>query len=1117
MDKKKEYIIFRLQDGTDLSGSIKHWGDSGIYDDERILSIENSNKATTVAPTSIPSPFARMDLARTAFANVAKDMDGAANMYQKIVSDTLDVAEIFFNYEKLRDKIEIIVWDKKTDLENMIQSQPIMGKTLEKFIDRDSDSFNFDKMNRLYILNYIGPDRPNMMNIIGATSPVTLFFSVANEQNKKGDDLSYVSPHIHFGQDMPFDKGFQPLYKRDDEFIKYLYAFKKSVVGFASLFPEVNSYLDECHKRLGPELKDAILKQTQNSINDYDKLNLGNDFVEILGYHYHKRPDIRPRSDFEISSTVYSGVEKPLVLPVESGNEYASKLYTQSSWGTQNKAPYEDAKPINERILPFEGSKYPYLTISDFLSDTIVKMPYEMNTESYFEGGIEGNGPSSYMLPLTKTFFDYYTVNDLMGFVDFEGGKQKKMFEMIRLATGVEVVLRIPIKNGVVEYHRNYYENSIGNNIQNKGGVIEKSFGLGVFPLVKGQQESLSYYRVAFFDKTKNDVVLDFYNGTKKLQVDRVMRRECRENCSVETYVLERKSFDRIVVNVRGYQAVVVPKFKNEAGQAKFTFAVDFGTTNTYIEYSVNGDSSKPFDITEHECQMERMHVDYRMDRDVRDSFDNNFIPQIIADGTEYEFPIRTAFAEFKDIDYDKSVYSLASGNIPFKYEKDVIPAYNVVKTNLKWSSTQKDRIKLFIENLVFMMRNKVLLNGGRLSNTQIVWFYPASMTEAQRNDLKRIWNNLYDKYFGGKSDANVILMSESIAPYYYYRKRKGAKSNAITIDVGGETTDIYAVENYIPMMLTSFRFASNAVFGDGFNWDADSNGFVKLYKDEILGILNVNNMLDLSNAFKGILDKKKSSDIIAFFFSLAGNKQVKNLNVTSLDFLEKLGDNKQLKYVFVLFYAAIAYHVARTMKAKGLKAPSTIAFSGNGSQTLKALSPDPKTLSDFFGKVFGKVFGGNIGMIDVILEEHPKTATCKGGILSTEEKDAGLSDDIKFDLLGCDDSTTIENKTLSGVDERSKEQLVQEILNFVAFVKEINRADYYHNKFDADASVERLIDELFVKERVNEYLKEGIDRRIQELSKMNAQDTMDETLFFYPFIGLLNELVREISKLKEN
>ena len=693
---------------------------------------------------------------------------------------------------------------------------------------------------------------------------------------------------------------------------------------------------------------------------------------------------------------------------------------------------------------------------------------------------------------------------------------------------GVEVFLRIPVSGGVIEYRRNYFENTSGEREKNVGGVIEKSFGLGVFPLVRCQQ-SAPHYRVALFDMTNDNVTLDLFKGGDAVQVAKVMRRECGENCSVETYVLENKDFDRIVVNVRGCQAVIVPKFKNETGQATFTFAVDFGTTNTHIEYSVEGEPSKPFDITENECQMQRLHVDYLMHKELGDSFDNNFVPQIIEEGKEYEFPIRTAFAEFKDIEYDKSVYAIASGNIPFKYEKDVIPAYNVVKTDLKWSTKQRDRISLFIENLVFMMRNKVLLKGGRLSNTKIVWFYPVSMTDSQKGQLQTIWNNLYGKYFGDNAAANVTNMSESIAPYYFYKNSKGAKSNAITIDVGGETTDVYVVEDRVPRMLSSFRFASNAVFGDGYGWDADNNGFVKLYKAEIRRILNSNELKELKNAFEGILNKKESSDIIAFFFSLAGNKEVVNKDLKSLNFLQMLSDNKQLKYVFILFYTSIVYHVACTMKAKGLQAPLTIAFSGNGSRTLDVLSSDKKTLADFFGKIIGRVYEGKAPTIDVIIEKQPKTATCKGGILWSKEREnramqepakgqeEELRDDIKFDLLGCDASTTIENQTLSGLNEDTKQHIVDEVLKFLAFAIDLNKDDYYRDKFDADASIEDLINKLFTEENVKEYLKEGIDRKRQELADMSAKDIIDETLFFYPLIGMLNELAREISDLKVN
>ena len=57
--------------------------------------------------TSIPSPFARIDLIKTAFKEVCKcnrrmhkiDLDGNS-IYHKMVSDTLDVAEIFFNIDR---------------------------------------------------------------------------------------------------------------------------------------------------------------------------------------------------------------------------------------------------------------------------------------------------------------------------------------------------------------------------------------------------------------------------------------------------------------------------------------------------------------------------------------------------------------------------------------------------------------------------------------------------------------------------------------------------------------------------------------------------------------------------------------------------------------------------------------------------------------------------------------------------------------------------------------------------------------------------------------------------------------------------------------------------------
>lgn len=63
-----------------------------------------------------------MDLVKRAFKIVAEGSLEGKTAYHKLVSDCLDVGQIFFNIEKYRDKIEIIVWDKKNCLAELSDS-----------------------------------------------------------------------------------------------------------------------------------------------------------------------------------------------------------------------------------------------------------------------------------------------------------------------------------------------------------------------------------------------------------------------------------------------------------------------------------------------------------------------------------------------------------------------------------------------------------------------------------------------------------------------------------------------------------------------------------------------------------------------------------------------------------------------------------------------------------------------------------------------------------------------------------------------------------------------------------------------------------------------------------
>ena len=855
----------------DIQGNnnIVDWDDSIVYGTTAISQITDPDGATASKEiTSIPSPFARIDLVKTAFKEVVEmarrtpnfdrlqaekkkhliefgdgDKQGTT-IYHKMVSEALDVAEIFFNIDRFSDKFEIITWDRARDLD----LNNVFGKTLDLFLTSDArgdDPYNFKDMQRIHLLNYIGPDRPSAMNIVGATSPATLFFSSAN-------DLSYVAKHVVFGSDRPFDGDFQPLYRRDPEFQKYLFALRDSIPQFSRRFPEVHAYLKITYECLSDQQKTEIDKQRAIGIQNYERIRMGlngNDTLDILDFQFHKKPkNTNWRSDFEIKSSCYQGDKLPLVLPVERGTTYASYIYTTAPWGRDNVAPHKSKESWIYRKLPIVNEDYPYLTISDFLADNIIRIPYELNSTDFYDGGLACRDTEnvSYLLPLTNTFFQFFTVQELQG--TLQNGR--KMFEFVENTNGIKVILRIPVKGGVIEYSRLYSENGKavideeGCNVD--GGMINTKIGMGVMPLFRFPDNVQKHYRIAFFDKGDAKATLSCFMGDVIVPIsDHVVRIEKdfdNHGCSHESYVVE-DDFDSIHITTDNVEGVVIPKFKTGNGNPNtiFTFAVDFGTTNTHIEYCTNNDDNKnnpiAFDIRSSDKQMHKLHTIYS-DSDIRKAFEQDFIPDIIAENNIYSFPMRTVFAERMDIDYNRNPKALADGNIPFLYERADTCVWNNIKTELKWGGVHDRLLEMYLETLFILMRNKVVMNHGNVPATRIIWFYPASMTKAKVDQFNRIWREAYEKYFGEQSVKNVTSISESKAPYLHFITSQGAKDEVVTIDVGGGTTDIFVVEGNKDKMLMSFRFASNAIFGDGYNSNPSQNGFVCKYKESIKQIL---------------------------------------------------------------------------------------------------------------------------------------------------------------------------------------------------------------------------------------------------------------------------------------
>ena len=1170
--------IFRLhQKGG--SENIEHWQSiSGHLTKDHINSIADPAGSTAHTQiTSIPSPFARMDLVRTAFefVNSSKALD-AATIYHRLVSDCLDVAEIFFNIEALQDKIEVLEWstgirlnageldiDPVSDLGKLLNGggnskHRLLGETLKMYLFQDRSAFNFADFRRCYLLNY--KQGPEIINIIGGTSPATLFFSSAN-------DLSYVD--IRFGNDRVFDENFVPLYKRGKEFIKWLYAFRLSFPDFSVKFPDLHAYLDATYAVLDRELKDSIraLESDPNSYkNMYDLLPVvaeGNN-AEILGRSLRvKNYGVDPstdENDFMIKPDEGKVIDGfvPLVLPKDAFSE--PLRYGGATWqpAFSEQVPYLDERPLSERMLPNQHHiKYPYLTVSDLLQPYLIRLPFVIDDKHFFDGNYEvrqGEKDHSYVLPLKKRYFEYFSAAGLRGRV----ADGKKRMEIVQMAGGVKVILRIPIKHDrYIQLSRLYNFNQMQDGIQqanekeNVGIVIDNQFTLALYPFIRVNNPVFNpHYRVMLADRDvavqtrQNNYTLSFYTEKQPTEPIRPLavkpRSSKHQSAGVTTiyYVLE-ENFDLIEVMHNTASGILIPLFEPLPMPSRaFRFAIDFGTSNTHIEYKDNReDITRPFEINEKDVQLATLHVpDESTESNLRNpklgfgatrlvsAIREEFMPLQINRNIQYKFPQRTVINDNGGFNPDDSNFALADFNIPFWYLKVVAELGGEVTPNLKWSDFRNDkrlerRTKAFLKQLMLMIRNKVLLEGGDLAATEIVWFYPSSMPVFRRKFFQNSWDTYYQRYFPGAS--RIFRMSESFAPFYHYYHKENVRPHdrpAVNIDIGGGTTDIVIYQSEDPVALSSFRFAANSIFGDGYGGTSAANGFIQHFEGKIKESLSNTKAGTLTGIYDAIKQKNsKSVELIEFFFSLEENKTIKD-NRIPLSFSKLLAEGTEFKLVFIFFYAAIIYHIARLMKARGLEIPEFITFSGNGSKVIRLAGGgnDLSTLLGYTKVIFGEVYGvSSVPAMEFRLTANPKEITCKGGLecLDPSRFDA-LESSILVTLAGTSADQTVPPATLHYSDLQKEEvvtAVVAEVGAFIDFFFALNGRYNYYQYFGIDGKNFGEYKEL-LKTRLKSDLIDGIRQKMAEVEG-NADVDITETLFFYPLIGGINRLAYSIQK----
>ena len=1115
--------IFRINQGGPTTYIDWNGSNTFPYNAATRDNIQDPDGATAKKEiTSIPTPFARMDLAKTAFEEVVRSNDHDGNsIYHKMVSDALDVGEIFFNIDKLSNKVEIIRWGKE-DIDSLINGNPCEGHkvlkdSLEKFLIADRDQFHFDRMSDIFLLNYTKGKSP--LNIIGATSPLTLFFSTANK-------IDYIDD-INFGTDKPFDDCYQPLYKRNFSYIKSLWLMSITIPNFAIDFRLINLYLQQTYERLSQDQRDVLNHLTPTDLEMYGHISIPGTahIVNVIGNTILKDISKPPvgNSAFRIRTNI-ERENLPLVLPVEQGNRYSGLKYVTDNWGNTNRAPYKaENEDLNLRYLPNEGSKSPYLTISDFLEDYVIVSNRRPNKDYFFNGNFKTDKERlSVLLPLKPLFFKCFTTEELIN--GFDNGTIK-MIEINEVAgESLQVTLRIPIvgdaKVRYIEYNRTFYNNREAEITENcnDGGIIEIRFNSFIMPHILFSNIQDAQYRVgSLYADGSVEPELDFYNKDVKLQN---VKKECRNanriyNRTTNVYSIESQQFDYIRVSanlgaefVRG---IFVPKFRKTQPISKFKFAIDLGTSNTHIEYSKvdsGNTQSKAFDIQNNDKQFQGLHM-YEGTDDA-DVLLKDIMPDIVGDG-DFNFPTRTVLTCSKMIDWNVVNNPMSMTNIGLIYGKRNQLPYNNDVTDIKWGGNT-DYIKAYIDNLMIMLRNKVVINNGDLAATEISWFYPTSMPPIIRGALTQAYNNAYKKYFNPTGSTNRI--SESIAPIRYYFNHYGNATRMVNVDIGGGTTDISYAENGNVVFTTSFRFATNVLFEDSYAPAARHNGIIDTFKEEVLQTLSSNqSLVELKEVFESIDNTGKPANLAAFLFGLKDVSLADGINLSKIDFNSILQNDNKFKVVFLIFYAAIIYQIAQIIKTKGLPEPRHISFSGNGSKIITIITQDiqgkDSILSGLtkaiFEVVLERAYTGELEILGLDQANNPKEATCKGAMLDG----AGPNNCENLILNGLGDNLCSEEYSYTDAF-KDKEATLKNVDNFFELLfEDVNKRFRFKDNLGIESPSLDKAKKICIKNSDSAtYFDKGLS-----IQKGNEADTepVAETTFFYPIKGIINELSAEI------
>lgn len=1034
------------------NGEQKWSAEKGVMTSADLDKIIEQSTDNGSALNAIPTPFARFHVVDEAFRRVYEEKSHpespAGEAYTRIVSDCLDVYELLFNQNYHENntsddfEIEIREWTLDKEIERLKEQTPIFADAVSNYY---RDEIGKEPL-YFVILKSAGKEY-----LVGISSSMTGFITPPDLDKKNSKEKDYIGSYY---KSMPTVRRMH----RGAYFKDFILFDDRSV-----------------------EFKNYMYKIFCSNVID-------NRFEHIQSYIRAFSADRSIRNDFHLNLKRIDTIDnKELII-----NGIAIK---------KNES--------NDTL--------------NFFTDNIIKLPYKISQDNFIVPNYindSDNRDYDYLMPLSEIVLSIMKPSDI-----------KVTYNESHKGTS-SLTIKVTLQYHEKEYEKTYIQG--GSTDTKKGSICDLNeiskinIDLGLFPNIKSPEDKENdYYKlmVACYDsnesnrQTDDSISCEFYRtkfegegcdsiteadkNTYDYGVCKKVTRSHQDNegngCNTIFYEIFDTSFDALVLSIDGDKSVIIPKWeKSQQTHKSYTYAIDFGTSNTYISRRENDTQTQPQQLTMSKPIMSFLHSPFgnkqlspidqwseNQDEKIISSFDSEFLPTFI-DGKKYKFPLRTALCKLsRNTDKEKL---FDNRNIAFCYEKKRLTGDNEILTDIKWADNgnEESDARIFISELLSIIKSDVLSKDGDLSQTKILWFRPLSFKTKMKNAYERIWSEEC-KDILGINDTQIKCITESEAPYYYFcKKNEFNDTNAVSIiDIGGGSTDIVYFKAGAPILANSVHFGCDVMWGNGHNGfdNAKENNIYKAYLDQIKfgseELQAINNEMCLPES------QYSTKDIINFWIS--NEKETKISDKLKSDY----------KPLFLYHYASIIYHMAKVYRNNGLSCPNAITFSGNGSKYIDSyMTNNKKLLEELTLIVLQDVFDNDINEIQIVLPEERKESTCYGGLYrpgnAAEPKTCfyigyGNKEYEEIKEMNADYATTLRQGIVSEVEHFNKIYL--EMLKMLIRKEELEiRAND-------------------IKKLLNDKIGATLDKVYNDEIRKDENNKYNDSLFFIPIVDQLFKL----------